>query len=296
MIFFLLLTVQAYTNVVLDNLNGRMIEKDSLVCVGLDPDPSKIPLEIMGLDLSLEERVYLFLTNVIDITAEHVCAYKLQKAFYDDFRDGHDLLVRVVKYIKSNHGGIAVFIDCKIGDTENTMSAYIHHLFEQVNADGIVVNPYMGDDVFLPFYSDAEKVALVLVQTSNPSAKIVQELKLSTGELLWEKMLQLTLNRWNKNQNLIPILSSNTEDYDYKSVRRAIPEGTPILLAGIGAQGGNLSVLRDLLNTSRAGVFINSSRGILYPYSVESDSWREKILQETVKLKEQINAIRYETD
>jgi orotidine-5'-phosphate decarboxylase len=292
----MMFAIDVYANKVLDNLNRGMKEKDTLVCVGLDPDPSKIPLEIMQLDLPQTQRIFLFLSQVVDITADHVCAYKLQKAFYDDLEGGDELLAKTVGYIQNRHQEIPVFVDCKIGDTENTMNAYMHHLLDHIKADGIVVNPYMGDDVFQPFYQRPDKVALVLVQTSNPKAKVIQELKLSSGELLWERILQLTLNRWNQCQNLIPILSSNTEDYDYQSLRKMIPDQTPILLAGIGAQGGSLSVLRDLLNRNKAGVFVNSSRGILYSYNVDSKNWRDRILEETLKLKKQMNEIRYEVN
>lgn len=283
-----------FANVVMEKLDHRMRERDTLLCVGLDPDSSKIPSEIMNLSLPVEEKIYLFLTQVVDLTAEHVCAYKIQKAFYDEFAGGHALLVKVAHYIKNRYGDIPVFVDCKIGDTENTMKAYIHNLFDVIQGDGVVINPYMGDDVFLPFHEDGKKVALVLVQTSNVGAKVVQELTLSSGELLWEKMLDFVIHRWNQHGNMIPILSSNTENYDYKKIRACIPQETPILLAGVGAQGGSLSVLQDLLNGQKRGVFINSSRGILYPYAVEAKDWREKIVAEAIALKERINRVRYE--
>lgn len=291
MLFILILPLEGL-NTTFYNLRNRMINQDTLVCVGLDPDISRMPSEIMQLSLPIEEKVYLFLTSVIDITATHVCAYKLQKAFYDNFEQGHTLLIRVIGYIKQTFPGIPVFIDCKIGDTENTMAIYIHNLFDQLSADGIVVNPYMGDDVFLPFQKDPNKIALVMVQTSNLNAKIIQEMRMDTGCFFWERVLELTLHRWNTAQNIIVILSSNTFDYNYKSLRQKIPKNVPILLAGIGAQGGNLSALKDLLNDEKIGVFINSSRDILYPYSPENSLWKDEIFQATLSLKKQINGYR----
>lgn len=220
MLFILILPLEGL-NTTFHNLRSRMINQDTLVCVGLDPDISKMPSEIMKLSLPVEEKVYLFLASVIDITATHVCAYKLQKAFYDNFEQGHNLLIRVIGYIKQTFPGIPVFIDCKIGDTENTMAIYIHNLFNQLSADGIVVNPYMGDDVFLPFQKDPNKTALVMVQTSNLNAKIIQEMRLDTGCFFWERVLELTLHRWNTAQNIMVILSSNTFDYNYKSLRQS---------------------------------------------------------------------------
>ncbi len=291
---FLLFAISALGNECIDKLHRRMT--DSLVCIGLDPDWEKLPLEIRGRGSNLEERIFSFLKEVIDLTAEHACAFKIQKAFYDSFDKGPALLRDTVSYLKENHSDVPVFIDCKIGDIDNTMNAYIHNLFELIGADGVVINPYMGDDVFQPFFDDPEKVAIVLVQTSNPQAKVVQELKLDSGEFLWERVLDLTLSRWNRKGNLIPVLSSNAETSDFKAIRREIPQETPILLAGIGAQGGNLSLIRDLLNEQKSGVFVNSSRGILYPYSPDESDWREAIRQAAIKLKDQINRVRYAID
>ncbi len=296
-IFLLLLTLSmpCIGNNSTQKLFNAMQKKNSLVCVGLDPDFDKIPFVLKTFHLPKEEIIYSFLTKVIDITAEHACAFKIQKAFYDQYPKGHNLLRRIVQYINTHYQDTPAFIDCKIGDIDNTMQAYVHNLFDHMQADGIVINPYMGDDVFSPFLSDPSKTALVLIQTSNPSAKIVQELPLSSGEMLWEKVLTFTLERWNQNQNLILILSSNSENYDYQNIRKKIASHVPILLAGIGAQGGNLSVLKDLLNENGLGVFVNSSRGLLYPYSVDCKNWEEKVEQETIKLKNRINAIRYDT-
>ena len=292
----LTLTQTVVANITCEKLLDRMKLTNSLVCVGLDPDLSKFPQEILDLSLTDEEKVFYFLTKVIDITEKHVCSYKLQKAFYDTFDQGHSLLIDTVNYIKHNYPNIPVFIDCKIGDTENTMHTYMHNLFELINADGVVINPYMGDDVFYSFQNDPTKTAIVMCQTSNPSAKIIQESKLETGELLWEKIVDLTLSRWNLQKNMILILSSNTTDYNFKTLRKQIPNHTPILLAGIGAQGGNLSVLKDLLNHENVGVFINSSRDILYPYPKESAEWKTKILEATIELQTRINQVRHESN
>lgn len=105
-------------------------------------------------------------------------------------------------------------------------------------------------------------------------------------------MLELTLNRWNKNENIILILSSNSLNYDYSSIRKKIPQNVPILLAGIGAQGGNSEVMKHLLDDNKRGVFVNSSRGILYSYKTSSTEWKNSILNEVIKLKTELNEIR----
>lgn len=272
-------------------LDQRMEVANSLVCVGLDPDINKIPLSCVN-QVCAEESIYSFLTQIIDVTAPHACAFKLQKAFYDQYDFGHELLRKVVAYIHKTQPEIPAFIDCKIGDTDNTMKAYMHLLFDDIKADAVVVNPYMGDDVLEPFLQDKNKVGILLIQTSNPNAKVVQELRLADGKALWEQMLEFAVSRWNKNNNLMVVLSSNTDQGDYRAIRSQIPQEMPILLAGIGAQGGNPEVLKQLLNNNRRGVFVNSSRGILYPYQRSDTEWKDAVLRAVIELKNTLNDVR----
>jgi orotidine-5'-phosphate decarboxylase len=293
LIGFLIMANMTFANEILPQLDERMRQVDSLVCVGLDPDPVKIPLSIMNCVKRAEDGVLSFLSQVVDITHPHVCCYKIQKAFFDQFDQGHCLLKNIVSYIHETYPGIPVFVDCKIGDTDNTMQTYMHILFNQMHIDGVVINPYMGDDVLEPFQKDPQKVAIVLVQTSNPNGKVVQELKLANGRMLWEEMLDLTVTRWNQNKNLILVLSSNTSMNNYTHIRELIPQDMPILLAGIGSQGGNPAILKQLLNDNQRGVFVNSSRAILYPYSPENRLWKDEVLKAAVALKMHLNQIRY---
>jgi orotidine-5'-phosphate decarboxylase len=275
-------------------LDAMMVTNNTLVCCGLDPEASRISDEIM-LDesLTLEERIYSFLTTVVDVTAPYICCFKIQKAFFDPLENGHILLHDIVKYIHEKHPTMPVFLDCKIGDTSNTMRVYMQNLFDYMRVDGVVINPYMGDDVLEPFMSSPDKVALILVQTSNPGGDVVQEALLANGQPLWRYMLDLTLNRWNGNHNLIPIVSSNAHNTNWQEIRAVIPQDIPMLLAGIGAQGGNVTSLVQLLNDNKRGVFVNSSRDILYPYTPDQKDWREAIKQATIKLQNQLNELRY---
>lgn len=267
----------------------RMKTRNTLVCCGLDPDLKKMPAEIVGRDISDEDKVLEFLQVVVDVTAPHVCAYKAQKAFFDELAGGHEVLRKLIDYIHSMHKNIPVIVDCKIGDIGNTMDAYIRNLFNLLQADGIVVNPYMGDDVLLPLVEWADKSIVVLVKTSNPSGGIVQDVALQDGQPLWRYMLNLVVNRWNQNENMVPVLLS-TVGIDMAEIRSLIPDGMPILLAGIGAQGGSYDGLRNLLNSENIGVFVNSSRGILYPQSQKP--WRVAIEKAVVDLKESLNKER----
>lgn len=294
-IFMSLVTItnSAFANDVIKQLDERMKQTDSLVCVGLDPDPTKMPLSMLKSTETIEESVFVFLSEIVDTTAPHVCCYKIQKAFFDQFDRGHAVLRKICAYIHETHPGIPVFIDCKIGDIDNTMQAYMHVIFDDIAADGVVINPYMGDDVLEPFIQDPKKVALVMIQTSNPKAKVIQELVLQNGKELWEEVLDISLTRWNENENLIAILSSNSFN-DCTLIRKKIPQNMPILLAGIGSQGGNPRILKQLLNDDNRGVFVNSSRGILYPYAPTNEEWKSEVLKATIDLKEMLNKIRNE--
>jgi orotidine-5'-phosphate decarboxylase len=268
----------------------RMRSHNTLLCCGLDPDIRKIPIEIIEKYDSDEKRILEFLYNVIDITAEYVCVYKIQKAFFDILSNGHEALRKTINYIHLSHPGIPVIIDCKIGDIANTMSIYIENIFGLLQADGVVVNPYFGDDVIMPLAKLTNKATVVLVKTSNPSGDIVQNIVLQDGRLLWQNMLDLVVNRWNYNSNMIPILSS-TIGPKAIDIRSLIPKNMPILLAGIGAQGGDYTTLRHLLNSDGLGVFVNSSRNILYPINKEN-SWQNAIKKAAIELKEALNKER----
>ena len=112
--------------------------------------------------------------------------------------------------------------------------------------------------------------------------------QLPDGRMLWQYVLELVAERWNRGANLIPVLSS-TADLDLSGVRQVIPDDMPILFAGYGTQGGNLAHFRQLLDSNGRGVFMNSSRGILYPYDPGETEWRQRILHAVIELKDALN-------
>lgn len=276
-----------------DQIFLRMVSNKTLVCCGLDPDLSKIPLEISEQNISDEEKVFKFIRTVVDITAPHVCLYKAQKAFFDILPGGHEVLRNLITYVHEHHPGLPVVVDCKINDIDNTMLVYIKNIFGSLNADGVVVNPYMGDDTLFPLAELSDKAIIVLVKTSNPKGSLIQDLILENDFPLWKYVLSLVINRWNYNNNMIPVLSSNC-DCDMTGIRALIPDNMPILLAGVGAQNGSYSNLPLLLNKNKSGVFVNSSRGILY--SNVQKRWRVAIEDAVILLKNNLNKAggRYE--
>lgn len=167
---------------------------NTLACCGLDPDLTKIPDETTG---SGTDRVYQFLLGVIKVAAPNVCAFKAQKAFFDGLDGGHEVLAEIVRDIHRDHPGVPVFVDCKVGDIDNTMAAYADFLLGRVDADGILINPYMGDEVLEAFDNYPDKAVVVLARTSNPGAAVVQDALMADGRPLWQYVLQLVVERWN---------------------------------------------------------------------------------------------------
>ena len=272
-------------------LNSAVVQHKSLVCCGLDPDMSKMPKEVTESSESDEMKIFKFLREVIELTAHHVSVYKLQKAFFDILPNGKNLLKEVINYIHAEHEDIPVIVDCKIGDIENTMRTYIDLLFKDIGADAIVVNPYMGDEVLLPFRDLKEKAAVVLVRTSGSGSDIIQNIITSDGKRLWMTILDLIVERASQNRNLMPVIST-AGDVDFKYVREKVPVDMTVFLAGFGAQGGSLDKLPEILNSDGNGAIINSSRGILYPYSPENRSWRIAIENSVIRMKDHINSRR----
>lgn len=269
-----------------NQLFNGMKSKHTFVCVGLDPDVRKIPYEISKLRISDEEKVYEFLTGVISLTSNHSCAFKAQKAFFDKLHGGHDVLKELIAYVHKKHPGIPVILDCKIGDIGNTMSAYIENIFGNLEADGVVANPYMGDDAIVPLAEFKDKLIVVLTQTSNPLAEMIQNVELKNGKLLWMHILELIVNHWNSNGNIVPVLSSNTS-CDMSQIRKEIPDDMPILLAGVGEQGGNYLNFKHLLNKDGIGVFVNSSRKILYTEN-NMEHWNIGVERAALRLKNEL--------
>lgn len=269
----------------------RMIQHNTLLCCGLDPDLRRFPSEILAQSGTEEEKTLQFLQGVVDVTAEHVCAYKPQKAFFDLLPGGHDVLKNIIAYIHMQQTGIPVIVDCKVGDIDNTMDAYIRNILDIMGADGIIVNPYMGDDVVQSVANLSDRLTVVLVRTSNPGSSIVQDALMVDDRALWQHMLNFAVNRWNTNGNIAVVLSA-IAGMDLAAVRTVIPDGMPILWAGVGAQGGSYADLRFLLNSQKSGVFVNSSRGILYPDNPAGMPWQEAVRNAAKELKDKLNEQR----
>ncbi|MBI2334727.1 orotidine-5'-phosphate decarboxylase [Candidatus Daviesbacteria bacterium] len=200
--------------------------------------------------VGLDQGSFTFDKKIIDQTFDLVCSYKPNAAFYKEAE-----LQKTVDYIKANHPDIPIILDAKRGDVENTNKAYVKAIFDDLGADAVTVNPYLGGKSLQPFLDRADKGIFVLVKTSNPGAGEFQDLIF--------KIIAEHVVTWNKNGNLA-VVAGATYPKELKKVREIVGD-MPILIPGIGAQGGDLKeTVKAGVNSQGQGIIINSSRGIIF--------------------------------
>lgn len=233
-----------------ERLRARIRRVDSVVSVGLDADPARIPEHLRDHDLPR----WAFNRRIIDATHEHAAAYKPNAAFYED-EAGWRALRETVAYA---HGkGVPVLLDAKRADIGNTTRQYAK-LLEWV--DAVTVNPYLGRDSIEPFLSRADKGVFVLCRTSNPGGADLQDLELATGERVYERVAALA-DLWNANGNVGLVVGATAPD-ELAAVREQVPD-LPFLVPGGGAQGGDAEAAVEHGLADGVGL-VNSSRGIIF--------------------------------
>jgi orotidine-5'-phosphate decarboxylase len=256
-----------------ERLSRAQRTSGGLVCVGLDPDPTKLPRDLAG-DLAGTEEfggagphcsgnapLYAFNRRIVDATAGVAAAYKPQIAFYSAL-GAEDQLIQSIRYIRERAPDALVILDAKRSDIGNTAEAYAREAFDRYGADAVTVNPYMGEDSVRPFLARPDRGAILLCRTSNPGAKDFQDL-LIDGLPLYRRVAERAAGHWNAHHNLMLVVGA-TYPREMADLRRAHPD-VPFLVPGIGAQGGDLeATLAAGLDGNGAGLLINSSRGIIY--------------------------------
>ena len=198
-------------------------------------------------------------------------------------------LENTIKYLKQNYPDQFIIADAKRGDIGNTSKMYAKEAFERYQADAVTLNPYMGMDALKPFLDYEEKGAVILCRTSNGGAKEIQELQLANGLPLYKHVAALISGPWNYNGNNM-LVAGATAPAELGEIRKIVGK-TPLLVPGIGAQGGDLEgVLKFGLTEEKTGLVINSSRGIIY--ASNGEDFATKAGEETRKLKAAINVHR----
>jgi orotidine-5'-phosphate decarboxylase len=263
----------------LEKLATAVKKNRSLVCVGLDPDPALMPAKIS---------VFEFNKAIIDATSDLVCAYKPNFAFYEAMgQDGLDALKRTVDYIPDD---ILTIGDAKRGDIGNTAKAYAHSIFDNYGFDAATVSPYLGFDSLEPFIKYADRGIFVLCRTSNPGAVDFQSLSCETNNgrsPLFEAVAE-KVNQWNTHGNLGLVVGA-TYPEELKILREKYPD-MPMLIPGVGAQGGELEkVVNYGIDATQNKTIINSSRQIIY--ASEGKDFAEAARRAAKDLRDKINTI-----
>ncbi|HBF38918.1 MAG TPA: orotidine-5'-phosphate decarboxylase [Firmicutes bacterium] len=253
------------------------------ISVGLDSDYAKLPECIKT--SSITETIFNFNKTIIEATAEYCCVFKPNSAFYEGYGlEGLKALMETNRYIREHYPEIPIILDAKRADIGNTNSGYVKAAFDIYLAHAITVHPYLGQEALKPFLENKEWGVLVLCHTSNPGAGEFQELK-SGGQEIYKIVASQVSQVWNENQNCGLVVGA-TYPAQLAEVRRIAPD-LPLLIPGIGAQGGDLAQTVNLgLNSRGNGIIINSSRNIIYA-SGDSD-FGEAAKKEASKLDQAI--------
>ncbi len=256
---------------------------NSLVCIGLDVDKEKMPKFLF----ESSKHPYLeFNKSIIDSTKDLVCAYKLNMAFYEVLgTEGFELLKKTIKHIPKD---VVVILDGKRNDIGNTARKYAQTLFETLSADAITVNPYLGKDGVAPFLEYKDKCSFILCRTSNASAGDFQDLAVS--ETLLYQIVAKKIKEWNENDNCGAVVGA-TYPEELKTIRSILGDEIPILIPGIGKQGGDVEkTIKNGTNSKGKMAVINSSRGIIF--AGDDEDFATVSREKAISLRDEINKYR----
>ena len=269
----------------IEALRRRWETTGSLVCVGLDPDLEHIPASaevtrvsmkavagpVHGPDTEIERRLLAFTQAIVRATADLVCAYKPNSAFYEQYgAAGIRALKWLISYIHARYPDIPVILDAKRGDIGSTSAAYARYAYDYLDADAVTLHPYLGRDALEPFLERAERGALILCRTSNPGGGEFQDLRTTRDggepEPLYQRVARSVAEEWNERGNCGFVVGA-TRPGELREVRGIVGD-MPILVPGVGAQGGDVESVVWAGGDSRGqGLMISLSRSVLYASS-----------------------------
>ena len=268
-----------------DKLANAIRLHDSLLCVGLDPDIARFPGVLKG----RVDAVFEFCRAIIDATAPYACAFKPQIAYFAALA-AEDQLQAICDYLNQRYPDIPIVMDAKRGDIGATAEQYAREAFERYKADAVTVNPYMGFDSIEPYLQWAEKGVIVLCRTSNPGGSDLQFLKVD-GVPLYQHVARLVAQQWNRHGQCGLVVGA-TFPQEIAEVRKIVGD-MPLLVPGIGAQGGDIeSTVRAGQTSDGMGMMINSSRAILYAKPVDGEGFADAAARVARETRDAINLYR----
>jgi orotidine-5'-phosphate decarboxylase len=248
-----------------DQLERSWATNNSLLCVGLDPDPARFP---NALDLG-HDAVFRFCKEIVDATADVVCAFKPQIAYFASQREER-ALEQLCSYIRERYPDVTLILDAKRGDIGSTAEHYAREAFGRYGAHAVTVNPYLGRDSVEPYFEHGGGV-IALCRTSNPGGDELQSLECD-GEPLYVRVARLVADHWSRHGDCALVVGATYPD-ELRRVRAVAPD-IPILVPGIGAQGGDpRAAVEAGARADGRGLMISSSRAIIY--ASNSDDFAE---------------------
>lgn len=267
----------------INTLKQRWSQADTLVCVGLDPEPAKFPTSFAA----DPDAVFAFCRDIADATAEYACAFKPQIAHFAAL-GAEDALARLIAHIHAAHPGVPVILDSKRGDIGSTAQHYASEAFDRYAADAVTANPYLGRDSVQPFLDRAERGVIVLCRTSNPGAGDLQDLVVD-GRPLYQHVAHKVAHEWNAHGNCALVVGATWPE-QLREVRAIVGE-LPFLVPGVGAQGGDVeAVVTNAKTADGTGLMVSSSRAILYASS--GADYADAAAQAAKSLRDEINRHR----
>ncbi len=270
----------------LDRLKAAEEQNQSMLCVGLDPEPTRFPGKLKG----DSNKIYDFCAAIVDATADLVISFKPQIAYFAAHR-AEGQLERLMAHMRRSAPHVPIILDAKRGDIGSTAEQYAIEAFERYGADAVTLSPFMGFDSITPYLKYHGKGAFLLCRTSNPGGDDLQNQRLASVDgqpLLYEHIARLAQGPWNLNGQLGLVVGA-TYPAEIERVRLVAPT-LPLLIPGVGAQGG------DAVATVKAGwrpdapIIVNSSRAILYASS--ADDFAEAARREAIKTRDVLQAAR----
>jgi orotidine-5'-phosphate decarboxylase len=269
----------------IDKLNAAWRSNDSLLCVGLDPDIERLPEQLRGHPEGIAE----FCKAIIDATADLACAFKPQIAYFAAL-GAEDQLETACKYLKERYPHIPLILDAKRGDIGATARQYAREAFDRYGADAVTVNPYMGFDSVEPYMEWADRGVIVLCRTSNAGGSDLQFLDVG-GRPLYQHVAQLVAEKWNRNGQCALVVGA-TFPQELAEVR-AIVGDMPLLVPGVGAQGGDIeATVKSGRTANGAGMMINSSRAIIYAQPQGDEDFAAAARRVALETRDAINQYR----
>ncbi|WP_426195994.1 orotidine-5'-phosphate decarboxylase [Massilia sp. DWR3-1-1] len=269
----------------IDKLSTAWTTSNSLLCVGLDPDPSKFPGAMHGKPAA----IFDFCKAIIDATADLACAFKPQIAYFAAL-GAEAQLEQVCAYLRANYPHVPLLLDAKRGDIGATAHQYAREAYDRYGADAVTLSPYMGFDSVEPYLAWQDRGQIILCRTSNPGGSDLQFLDVG-GRPLYQHVAAMVANQWNRNGQCALVVGATFPD-ELAQVR-ALVGAMPILVPGIGAQGGDVAAtVAGGQTAAGTGLMISSSRAILYASPAAGEDFAAAARRVALATRDDVNAHR----